>query len=102
MDKHIQQLERYNLKESEWSVQPLENARHDFVNDLMQRYLLDLRERINLGKEEKPTFANLIRKQVRVTDLSDFIEVIHHSIIGIREELAEKEAALVLKKKNEL
>jgi hypothetical protein len=46
MDSHIKRLEKHHLKVSEWQIEPLENAEHDFVNDLLTRYVLDLKERV--------------------------------------------------------
>jgi len=48
MDNHLKRLEKYHLKTNEWQIEPLENAEHDFVNDLLTRYVMDLRERIKL------------------------------------------------------
>ena len=84
IEAHFAAMEKHHLRVHEWSVQGLKAQGADFVGNLLERYVLDLRERENLGKMEKASFANVIRKQVLITDSKVLIEEMHRKTIGLK------------------
>ena len=45
LENHYKELERYDLTSTEWRHKTYDNPRHDCVSELIDRYLIDLRER---------------------------------------------------------
>jgi hypothetical protein len=41
----MDELSAKSLKSSGWTMEPLENVEHDYVTDLLNRYLQDLEDR---------------------------------------------------------
>ena len=77
-------MEKHHLKVNEWSVEDLKVQGADFVSNLLERYVLDLRQREKMGNLEKATFANVIRKAVLITDSQGLIEEMHRKTIGLK------------------
>ena len=46
MQRHLDQLDKKELKVTGWTVVPLDNVDHDFVTTLHKQYLEDLQTRI--------------------------------------------------------
>ena len=42
MQDHIDELDKKELKSTGWTVVPLDNVDHDFVSDLLVRYITDI------------------------------------------------------------
>ena len=39
---HIDELDKKDLKSTGWTIEPLDNVDHDFVSNLLVRYLKDI------------------------------------------------------------
>jgi len=46
MQKHLDALDKADLKTTGWITTPLDNCDHDFVSPLLDNYLKDLHTRI--------------------------------------------------------
>lgn len=46
--KHMKELNNENLKIKDWAFTPIDIKPNDYVSDLINRYLLDLRNRAGL------------------------------------------------------
>ena len=66
MDMHFKELGKYHLQVNDWTIEPLDNERHDFVNELLKRYLDDLRIRQRASEPGKASFASTIRKEMKL------------------------------------
>lgn len=91
LDNHFNELDKYHLKVSDWTFEPLENVEHDFVNDLLQRYLDDLDYRQKEGDPEKATFTGTMRKGVQLNDLEDIVNKLYVKTAGLKKAADEKE-----------
>jgi hypothetical protein len=103
----MRELERYDLTTSEWKFKtPLEKDSNDFVSDLCERYLEDVRQRRLKADWEGAAYCETIRKAVELNHLEpivvksmvDLLELTKSSEM-IEAELAEKKR-LVKEQKN--
>ena len=51
---HYRDLDRYNLRSTEWKTGPLENPDHDFVSGLIKDYLADIDDRQHKNMKNRP------------------------------------------------
>lgn len=47
MKKHLYLLDKKDLRTSGWTTRPLDNLQHNFVGDLLSRYMEDLETRMD-------------------------------------------------------
>lgn len=62
MQKHLDELDKRELKTTGWTIEPLDNVDHDFVSKLLSRYLGDLEKRIAKQDKEDSGIAMNLRK----------------------------------------
>mmetsp|Transcript_13179 Transcript_13179/g.17911 ORF Transcript_13179/g.17911 Transcript_13179/m.17911 type:complete len:203 (+) Transcript_13179:1587-2195(+) len=98
MNKHLDMLDRADLKTTGWTTEPLENVDHDFVTPLLNRYLEDLNKRIEHNKKKDAGFAASLRKTVQVTDAEDLVNINFNKIATLKEESDKKEHELELER----
>ena len=91
---HFDELDKYGLKGTEWRQLPVDNPEHDFITPLLGNYLEDLNERKNLSTHGKPKFVDLLRKQMKIGDMSDIIMTEHAKTQQLKEAAAAREAQL--------
>ena len=61
----MRELERYDLIVSDWKHQPrLDNSKNDFVSDLCERYLIDLRDKQLNAEWEGASYSSTVRKAI--------------------------------------
>ena len=63
---HIDELDKKQLKSSGWLTEPLDNVEHDFVSDLLNRYLQDLEKRLEFQSSEEAGYCKNLRKVVEL------------------------------------
>ena len=71
---HYHELDRYELTGVEWKTAPFENPKHDYVTDLLNRYLEDLHEREHRSNWEGARLCDIVRKPVTLKDMNIVIE----------------------------
>jgi hypothetical protein len=45
LNSHMEDLDRYHLRATEWKTSPIQQPKHDFVTALLEEYLNDLKKR---------------------------------------------------------
>lgn len=98
MVKHLDTLNKADLKTTGWTTTPLDNVDHDFVTKLLDRYLKDLEKRIDKQENETSTIAEQLRKSVQIFDSEDLVNVQYDRISSLKEEAARKEHELELER----
>ena len=69
MEKHLDALDRKDLKSTGWLTEPLDNVEHDFVSPLLNQYLDDLRDRIKQSSSTKDDgFAKNLSKIISLDE----------------------------------
>ena len=57
LQEHLDALDKRHLKSSGWQTTPLDNAAHDFVTPLLNKYLRDIEERAEAQESLESGFA---------------------------------------------
>ena len=96
MTKHLEALDRADLKTTGWITSPLDNVEHDFVSPLLDNYLQDLHNRIYDQEEKEAGFAKKLRKAVQVLDAEDLVNVQYAKISSLKDDSYKKEKELEL------
>jgi hypothetical protein len=73
----MEELDRYHIRQTEWKLEPLENPQHDFVTDLLEKYLADLTHRQHLGNVKNARMSDLIRKPVQLDSVEKQINILY-------------------------
>jgi len=63
------------LKTSGWTTEPLDNVEHDFVTDLLNKYLKDLEGRMISNSKQGAGFCRNLRKTVELDTMEDVVNV---------------------------
>lgn len=71
---HLEALESYHIKKNDFVPIPLRNVEHDFVNELLVRYLQDTKNRMKEKSFGNATPAMILRKCIKLTDIDDMVE----------------------------
>ena len=73
---HLEQLDAHHLKGKEFSSYPKKDipANLDFVEDLLVRYLQDIKTRQKKGQFGMATAATLLRKVTKLEDIDEIID----------------------------
>lgn len=74
LKSHLEQLEAYHIKGNDFAPIPLKDVQLDFVNDLLTRYLTDIKGRMKAGAFGKATTSMLLRKCVKLSDIDLLVE----------------------------
>ena len=94
MQKHIDALDKKDLKTTGWLTTPLDNVDHDFVSPLLNQYLEDLRDRMKNHSSEDGGFAKSLRKIIRLDESQEMVNVQFQKIASLKEMADEKEHQL--------
>ena len=98
MVKHLDTLDKKDLKTTGWTTVPLDNVDHDFVTPLLNNYLKDLDKRIVKHSSKEATFALQLRKTVELFDSEDLINVEYNKVATLKELADQKEHQLELER----
>ena len=74
LKSHLEQLEAYHIKGNDFQPLPLKDVQHDFVFDLLHKYLQDVKHRMKAGEFGRATAATLLRKCVKLEDIEYMVE----------------------------
>jgi len=70
---HLMQLEAYHIKGNDFVPVPFKDVDHDFINDLLTKYLTDIRGRMKANSYGNATISMLLRKCVKLGDIDDLV-----------------------------
>ena len=88
---HLEQLQAHHLKGHDFQPFPLKDVQQDFVKDLLQKYLQDIKHRQKAGEFGRATAATLLRKCIRLDDIEVMIEELQrksHDLLSAAERQA--------------
>ena len=74
LKSHLEQLEAYHIKGNDFQPVPLKDVQHEFVYDLLHKYLQDIKHRMKAGEFGRATAATLLRKCVKLEDIEYMVE----------------------------
>lgn len=74
LKSHLEQLEAYHIKGNDFMPYALKDVQQDFVQDLLYRYLQDIKHRQKAGEFGRATAATLLRKCTKLDDIEVMIE----------------------------
>ena len=102
MVKHLDLLDKKDLKTTGWITTPLDNVDHDFVSPLLDMYLKDLKVRVAYNDKEESGVAANLRKATRVADSEELVNTQYQKVSSLKEQADAKEHDLELERiKNE-
>ena len=80
----------------------MDNPEHDFVTDLIERYMNDIREREKKGAatRKKTALCDLLRKNVRLDEVEIHINGVEQDAKNLKQAADEKEQELEIKRLN--
>lgn len=71
---HLEQLEAHDIKGNDfYPIQP-KDVQQDFVNDLLFRYLQELKHRMKAAAFGQASTAALLRKGIKLTDMDEVVK----------------------------
>ena len=94
IEKHIDELDKRQLKSTGWIVEPLDNVEHDFVPDLLKRYLGDLEQRKRVQNDDEAGFCKNLRKVVDLDTMEEVVNMQYAKISSLREKADKREEEL--------
>ena len=75
LKSHLEQLEAHDIKGNDFMPFPIvKDVQQDFVQDLLYRYLQDIKHRQKAGEFGRATSAVLLRKCTKLDDIEIMIE----------------------------
>lgn len=80
---------------SEWKIEPVELKGNDFISELLNVFVDDLREREKAAYFEDAHYSTVVRKTIMIGDTSTLIEEINSQTLAIKRALEEREAELL-------
>lgn len=104
LKSHLEQLEAYHIKGNDFQPLPLKDVQHEFVYDLLHKYLQDIKHRMKAGEFGRATAATLLRKCVKLEDIEYMVEdsqAKSNELLSNADKLAEELAAKRERKKIE-
>ena len=75
MIKHLDLLDKKDLKTTGWLTTPLDNVDHDFVSPLLNAYLKDIEKRMARHDNEESGMAANLRKATRIADSEEMVNI---------------------------
>ena len=87
-------MEKTDVKIADYNFEPMIITGPDFVSDLLQKYLMDLKNRDGEKNFEQETFTGVMRRSVLLTDATVLIEDLNNKSLNLKTNLAKKEAEL--------
>lgn len=82
------------LKNTGWTVIPLDNVEHDFVSNLLKRYLKDLETRIKLHDSEEGGIAMSLRKVTPIEVTTELVNDEYSKVASLKDMADQKEKDL--------
>jgi len=78
LKEHLEDLQMRELSKNDWDPFPMTDLAEncDFVGELLQRYLDDIRVRKKHAEFGKPPPSALLRKYVRLDEIDKMIETV--------------------------
>lgn len=62
MERHLEELDKKELRMSGWTMEPRENVTNDYVIGLLKRYMVDLEDRMLIHDKNESGIAMTLRK----------------------------------------
>ena len=78
-------LDKKHLKSSGWAVTPLENSEHDFVTDLIRKYITDLEDRSDNQERLEAGVAANLRKMIALRDAAELVRLQYEQITSLKD-----------------
>ena len=78
-------LDKKHLKSSGWAVTPLENSEHDFITELVRKYIMDLEERSDKQESLEAGIAANLRKMITLRDAAELVRVQYEQITSLKD-----------------
>ena len=94
MQDHIDELDKKELKSTGWTTTPLNNVDHDFVTNLIARYIDDVKTKMALYSSEKASFCQNLRKNIKIGDVEELVDSEFKKIAYLKEQADIKEREL--------
>lgn len=85
MKKHLDMLDKRDLKTTGWTVVPLNNVDHDFVSSLLSRYLKDLDKRIEKQNSTDEGIAMNLRKITSIEITQDLVNDEYSKVASLKD-----------------
>ena len=102
MQKHLDLLDKKDLKTTGWLTTPLDNVDHDFVSPLLNNYLKDIEKRMAVHDKAESGMAANLRKATKITDSEELVNIQYQKVASLKEQADQKEHELELERiKNE-
>ena len=74
LKSHLEVLESYHIKGNDFQSFPLKDVQHEFVTDLLTKYIQDIKHRMKQGEYGRATSTTLLKKCVKLEDIEFLVE----------------------------
>ena len=84
-------LDKKHLRSSGWAVTPLENSEHDFITELVRKYIMDLEERSDNQERLEAGVAANLRKMICLRDAEELVRTQYEQITSLKDGAEKRE-----------
>ena len=71
---HLEQLESHNIKGIDFQPYPLKDAEHYFVQELMEKYIQEIKQKQKQGEFGRATPSMILRKCIKIEDIDYIVD----------------------------
>ena len=71
---HLEQLESHNIKGIDFQPYPLKDAQHYFVQELMEKYIQEIKQKQKQGEFGRATPSMILRKCIKIEDIDYMVD----------------------------